>query len=196
MQTLDMMRKMESLINGPPNGYLCQSYENMKENLSFLQKELLAKDEFIKSLLETQTAILNSLLNSTSKPVSLPSCRNCSIQNEADKDKDKINQSNQKPEKNVSKIYIGNLNLSIKEIDLIELGLNTTNYLRETSSVNMPTNDNTGSLRDMRSRLLQNNVPNRLLKLNPVKVYSSQIKFEVAKSTRGQIIIVSSPAKN
>ena len=31
----------------------------MKENLSFLQKERLAKEEFIKSLLETQTDILN-----------------------------------------------------------------------------------------------------------------------------------------
>ena len=45
----DMMRKMESLINGASNAFLCQSCENMKENLSFRQKELLAKDEFIKS---------------------------------------------------------------------------------------------------------------------------------------------------
>ena len=54
----DMMRKMESLINGAPNGYPCQSCENMKGNLDFLQGELLAKNEFIKSLLDTQTAIL------------------------------------------------------------------------------------------------------------------------------------------
>ena len=78
-ELLDMMRKMESLINGASNGYLCQSCENMKENLSFLQKELLTKNEFIKSLLETQTAILNSLSNSTSEPVSFSSSRNCSV---------------------------------------------------------------------------------------------------------------------
>ena len=52
----------------------------MSENLRCLQKELLAKEDFIKLLLETQTAILNSLSNLTSKPVSLLS--SCSIQNE------------------------------------------------------------------------------------------------------------------
>ena len=56
--------------------------ENLKENLYFLQKELLAKDEFIKSLLETLTAILNSLLNSKPKPGLFSPSRNCSIQNE------------------------------------------------------------------------------------------------------------------
>ena len=60
-ELLNMMIKMESLINSASNGYLCKSCENMKGNLSFLLKELLTKNEFIKSLLETQTAILNSL---------------------------------------------------------------------------------------------------------------------------------------
>ena len=59
----DMNKKMESLINGASNGFHCQSCENLKENLSFLQKELSAKDEFIKLLQETQTTILNSLSN-------------------------------------------------------------------------------------------------------------------------------------
>ena len=71
-----MNRKMESLINGASNGFHWKSCENMKENLSFLQKELLPKYEFIKSLLETKTAILNSLSNSESKPASLSSSRN------------------------------------------------------------------------------------------------------------------------
>ena len=55
----DVMKKMESVINGASDGFLCQAFENMKENLSFLQKERLPKEEFIKSLLETQTDILN-----------------------------------------------------------------------------------------------------------------------------------------
>ena len=151
----DIMRKIESLINSASNGYLCKSGENMKVNLGFLQKELLAKNEFIKSLLKTQTANLNSLSNSTSKPISLTSLRNCRIQkeeekteNEADKDKHKINQSKQKQEKNMSKLYIGSLNPSIKEINLVELfGLNTTKYLREMCSLNMPKNDKTGPSR-------------------------------------------------
>ena len=45
----DMNRKKESLTNNAFNGFHCQSCENLKENLSFFQKELLAKDEFIKS---------------------------------------------------------------------------------------------------------------------------------------------------
>ena len=38
---LNMMIKMESLINSASNGYLSKSCENMKGNLSFLLKELL-----------------------------------------------------------------------------------------------------------------------------------------------------------
>ena len=141
-----MNRKMESLANGISNGFHCQSCENLKQNLSFLQKELLAKDVFITSLLEAQRAILNSVSNSKSIPGSLVSSRNCSIQNEEenmenkpDKGKHKIKQFEQKQEKNVKKLHIGNLNLGTKESDLVELfGLNPTKYLRETCSLNMP----------------------------------------------------------
>ena len=143
---------MKSLTNGVSNGFHYQSCENLKENLIFLQKELLAKDEFIKSLLETQTAILNSLSNSKSNPGSLSLSHNWSIQNKeenmenkADKGKHKIKQSEQNQEKNMSKLYIGNLKLGIKENDLVELfGLNTTKDLRETCSLNMQMNDKTG----------------------------------------------------
>ena len=102
----DMNRKMESLTDGISNGFHCQSCENLKQNLSFLQKGLLAKDVFIKSLLEVQRAILNSLSNSKSIPGSLVSSRNCSIQNEEenmgnkpDQGKHKIKQPKQKQEK-------------------------------------------------------------------------------------------------
>lgn len=39
-------------------------------------------------------------------------------------------------------------------------------------------------------------VCNELLKLNLVKFYGSRIKIEEMESTRGQTIVVSSPAKN
>ena len=118
-----------------------------------LSSERTASERWIlKSLLETQTAILNSLSNSKSMPGSFSSSRNCSIQNEeenmenkADKGKHKIKQSEQKQEKNVSKLYIENLNLAIKESDLVELfELSATKYLRETCPLNMPMNDKTG----------------------------------------------------
>ena len=198
----DKIRKIESLISGASNGYLCQSCENMKGNLSFLQKELLAKNEFIKSLLETQSAILNALSNSTSKLVSLSSSLDCSfgeedMKNKADKDKHKISQSQQKQEKNASKLYIRNLNLSIKVIDLVKLfGLNTTKCLRESCSLNMPMNDKTGQSKGNAFVSAPKHVCDELLKLNEVKFYGCQIKIEEAKSARVQTIDASSPAKN
>ena len=174
----------------------------MKGNLSFLQKELLAKNEFIKSLLETQSAILNALSNSTSKLVSLSSSLDCcfgeeDLKNKADKGKHKISQSQQKQEKNASKLYIGNLNLSIKVIDLVKLfGLNTTKCFRESCSLNVPMNDKTGQSKGNAFVPAPKHVCDELLKLNEVKFYGSQIKIEEAKSARVQTIDVSSPAKN
>ena len=129
----------------------------------------------------------------------MSSSRNCTIQNEeeADKDKDKINQSEQKQEKNVSKLYTGNLNPNIKENDLEELfGLITTKYLRENFSLNMSMNDKTGQSKGYAFVSVPKHVCDELLKLNKVKFYDSQIKIEEAKSTRRQTIVVSSTAKN
>ena len=67
------------------------------------------------------------------------------MENKADKNKHKVNQSKYKQKKNMNNLYIGRFNSSIKEINIEELlGLNTTKYLRETCSLNMPLNDDTG----------------------------------------------------
>ena len=145
---------MESLINSTSNGYLWQTCENMKKNLSFLQKELLVENEPIKSLLETQ--ICNSQIsnsNSTSTPVSchhhitvvFKMMKNIWKIKQIKSIKHKVKQSKYKQKKNMSNLYMGSFNPSIKEINLVELlGLNTTKYLRETCSLNMPLNDNRG----------------------------------------------------
>ena len=44
------------------------SIEILKENIRFLQKELLAKNNLIKSLMETQTVVLESISNLKEKP--------------------------------------------------------------------------------------------------------------------------------
>ena len=44
------------------------SIEILKENIRFLQKELLAKNDLIKSLMETQTVVLESISNLKEKP--------------------------------------------------------------------------------------------------------------------------------
>ena len=117
--------------------------------------------------------------------------------NKPDQGKHKIKQPKQKQEKNVSKLYIGNLNLGIKENDLVELfGLNTTKYLRETCLLNMPMNDKTGQSKGYALLPAPKRVCDELLKLNEVNFHGSQIKIEEVKSTRGQSIVISSPARN
>ena len=119
------------------------------------------------------------------------------MENKTDKDKHKISRSEQKQENNASKLCIGNLNPSTKEIDLVELfGLNTTKYLRETCSVNMPMSGKTGQSKGHAFISVPKHVCDELLKLNAVKFYGSQIKIEEEKSAREQTFVVSSPAKN
>ena len=119
------------------------------------------------------------------------------MENKAVKGKHKIKQSKQKQEKNLSKLYIGILSLSIKENDLVELfGQNTTKYLRETRSLNMPVNDKTGQSKGYAFGSPPKHVCDEFLKLNEKRFHGSQIKTEEAKSTTEKTIVVSSPAKN
>ena len=119
------------------------------------------------------------------------------MENKADEDKHKISQSEQKQEKNASKLYIGNVNPSVKEIDLVELSsLNTTKYLREMCFLNMPMNGKTWQSKGYAFVSPPKHVFDELLKLNEVKFYSSQIKIKEVKSAKGQTIVISSPAKN
>ena len=93
----------------------------------------------------------------------------------------------------MSKLYIGNLNFCIKENDLVELfGLNTTKYLKETCSLNMPMNDKTGQSNGYAFVSAPKHVCDELLKLSEVKSHGSQIKIEETKSTRKQTIVISS----
>ena len=97
----------------------------------------------------------------------------------------------------MSNLYIGNYNLGIKENDLVELfGLNTTKYLRETCSRNMPMNNKTGQSKGYAFMSAPKHVCDELLKLNEENFHGSQIKIQEAKSKREQTIVISSPAKN
>ena len=95
----------------------------------------------------------------------------------------------------MSKLYIGNLNVSIKENDLVELfGLTTTKYLRETCTLNMLMNDKTGQSKIYAFVSDPEHVCDELFKLNEVKFNGFPIKIEEAKCTREPTIVVSSPA--
>ena len=103
-----------------------------------------------------------------------------------DKDKYKIRQSEQNQEKNMSKLYIGNVSTSIKENDLVQrFGLNATRYLGQMCSLNMPMKSKTGHSKGYAFASTLKHVYDELLKLSEVKFYSSQIKIEEVKSTKG-----------
>ena len=119
------------------------------------------------------------------------------MENIADKGKHEIKQSKQKQEKNVSKLHIGNSNLCSKEKDLRELfGLNATKYLRETCSLNLAMNDETGQSEEYAFVSALKYVYDELVKLNDVNFHGFQIKMKESKFTREETIVISSPAKN
>ena len=96
------------------------------------------------------------------------------IWKKTDKDKYKIRQSERNQEKNMSKLYIGNVSTSIKENDLLQrFGLNTTKYLRQMCSLNMPMKSKTGHSALYAFASTLKHVYDELLKLSEVKFYSS-----------------------
>ena len=89
------------------------------------------------------------------------------IWEKADIDKYKIRQSEQKQEKNVSKLYIGNVSTSVKENDLVQcFGLSTTKYLRQMCSFNMPMNEKTRNSKGYAFASTLKHVYEELLKLS------------------------------
>ena len=103
-----------------------------------MQHELKRKVEIIKTLLETQTYILETVAKpSVEEKEEVSSTRN-EIIAEMQWQKQSSGKSNKNDPKN---IYIGNLSFDIKMDDLHELsGLRSTKYLRETCKVNMLVN--------------------------------------------------------
>ena len=132
-------------------------YEILQDNIEFLQNELRSKDEIIKTLIETQTTVLENL--SLNKPPQQTE-NNISFHDSPQKDANQPNkniifkrQPNQeynnnqtnynKKSKQEKRLYIGNLNKDVKEQDLIELfGFNATTYLQENCRVDLPIGKN------------------------------------------------------
>ena len=80
-------------------------------------------------------------------------------------------------------IYIGNLHENVIEKDLIELfGLETTQYLRDTSQINLIISKSTGKHRGFAFITTPNHVHDELLKLNSVEFKGRPIVVETAKT--------------
>ena len=151
---------------------------------TFLQNELIRKDEIIKSIFETQTSILETVW----KPI------------EEEKEEEEVSptwneiieeiqwekQWSGKKCKNEPKyIYIGNLSLDTKIDDLYELfGLGSTKYLRETCKINIPVNENKGKCKSFAFALVPEHVQKEILKLNGITLEKRIIVIEGVTSTR------------
>ena len=136
-----------------------KSNEVLQKNVAFLQNKLIRKDEMIKSLLETQTSILETVSKSSVEEEKEEEEVSPTI-NEIIEEMQWQKQSSGKKNKNEPKnIYIGNLSLDTKIDDIYELfGLRSTKYLRETSKINMPVKESTGKYKGFALALVPEHV--------------------------------------
>ena len=145
-------------FNKTISAFETEPYEILQDNIDFLQNELRSKDEIIKTLMETQTAVLENRPLSK-QPQQIDS--NTSFQKDANQRNKNIvfksqayqeynnqsqhhvvntqyqksskqqNRNNNQNSKQEKRLYIGNLDKDVKEQDLIELfGFNATTYLQ------------------------------------------------------------------
>ena len=101
-------------------------------NIEFLKNELKSKDEMIKSLIETQTLVLETVKNSKANPTI--------TQDEIGKNRKSV-EENPNKHKNVAKktLIVKELAPSSVLENITELfGLNSTKYLRENCSMEFP----------------------------------------------------------
>ena len=80
---------------------------------------------------------------------------------------------------------MGNLNKNITEEDLNQLfGLKTTVYLRQTCSIEMPLDKNTGKSKGFAFLNVPQHVYNELVKLNGIEFQNHFIRIEEARTTK------------
>ena len=147
----------------------------VEDNLFFLKKELLSKDDVIKSLVETQTAILNSISNTASDKQTATTPSVWPNLCEKQQRKHRVQHSTQQQIKNQQKRKKNKL--WNKRNNLNELfGVKTTHYLQESWQ-------KTGKL----FILCPDHVFNELIKLNGIYFLKTYIIVEAAPSTRSRV---------
>ena len=94
-------------------------------------------------------------------------------------------ETNQQEKQVCKKLYVGNLNKDITEEDLNQLfGLTTTVYLRQTCSIEMPLDKNTGKSKGFAFLNVPQHVYNELVKLNGIESQHHFIRIEEARATK------------
>ena len=144
----------------------------LNENIELLKNELKSKDELIKSLIDTQTLVLETVKNSKASPL---------ITQAENKKNHKIVEETPKKQKNVEKkrLLVRNLSPSVVLEDIIEaFGLNSTKYLRENCYIKLPMNlQNTGH-NGYAYIIAPNHVTDQIVKLNELKLKGRNLIIE------------------
>ena len=173
-----MTKKLDSFsesVNQPSKMFDVFKKEHsllLNENVELLKNELKSKDEMIKSLVDTQTLVLETVKNSKASP----------LIKQAEKEKNhKIVEETPKKQKNVEKkrLLVRNLSPSVVLEDIIEtFGLNSTKYLRENCNIELPMNlQNTGH-NGYAYVIAPNHVTDELVKLNELKLKGRNLIIE------------------
>ena len=137
-------RFMET-FNKTISNFETKPYEILQDNIEFLQNELRSKDEIIKTLMETQTAVLENLplskppqqtenntsfqkdVNQLNKNIAFKGQANQEYNNQSQhhvvntqyqKSSKQQNHNHNQKSKQEKRLYIGNLHKDVKEQDL------------------------------------------------------------------------------
>ena len=139
-----------------------------------MKKELNSKDELIKSLVDTQTAILETIGKSKRNE------EKRHLQVETSPILTPLQQNNQSHHKNT--LYVGNLDSNVSIEDIYELfGLKSTAYLRSNCHVDFPLNQQTKKTRGHVYITAPKHVCDELVKLNGVEFKGKFLIIENAK---------------
>ena len=173
-------------------GHKNRNIDALQKYIAFLQNELTKNNKIIKSLMETQTAVLDVTIDLRQQP-------NTPEQNVTEHlSQEKFNQRslnyinknhsreeqrkrNQKAGKEKKIMYVGYLHENVTESDLVELfGLRTTNYLIDNCSIEMSKLQQNGRHNGHAFILALCHVCNELVKLNGLEFHGRKLIIEEA----------------
>ena len=198
-------------FNKTISNFVTKPYETLQDNIEFLQNELRSKDEIIKTLMETQTTVLENLplskppqqrgnntsfqqdVNQLNKNIVFKGQANQEYNNQSQhhvvnthnqKSNNEQNRNHNQKSKQEKRLYIDNLDKDVKEQDLIELfGFNATTYLQKNCRFDLPTGKN-GKNKGFGFAVMPEHVQKELLKLHGTEFHGNIIIIEEATSTR------------
>ena len=94
-------------------------------------------------------------------------------------------ETNQQEKQVCKTLYVGNLNKDITEEDLNQLiGLKATVYLRQTCSIEMPSDKNTGKSKKFAFLIVPQHVYHELVKFSGIEFQNHFIRIEEARTTK------------